>query len=136
MAGAGVGILIVAHAPLGKAFIEAVHHVFRVVPEHLEAIDVMPDQRTDEVIDLAKQAIKRLNSGEGVLVLTDILGATPANCGQQLDAPGQVAVLAGLSLPMLLRALTYRAGNLDAVVERAQSGAHSGAVRLRPDSSA
>jgi len=135
MVRAGVGILIVAHAPLGKAFIEAVHHVFRVEPEHLEAIDVMPDQHTDEVIDLAEQAIKRLNSGDGVLVLTDISGATPANCSQQLDASGQVAVLAGLSLPMLLRALTYRNGNLDAVVEKARSGAQNGAVRLRLDSS-
>lgn len=130
-----IGILIVAHAPLGKAFITTVHHVFRMEPEQLEAIDVMPDQHPDEVIKLAKQAISRLNSGNGVLVLTDISGATPANCSQQLDAPGQVAVVAGLSLPMLLRAITYRGGNLDAVVELAQSGAHSGAVRLRPETS-
>lgn len=135
MVRAGVGILIVAHAPLGTAFIEVVHHVFGVQPEHLEAIDVIPDQHTDEVINLARQAIKRLNSGDGVLVLTDISGATPANCSQQLDTPGQVAVLAGLSLPMLLRALTCRNKSLDEVVQKAQSGAQSGAVPLRPGSS-
>lgn len=128
-----IGILIIAHAPLASAFLTAVHHVFKGEQEYLEAIDVQPDQNTDEVIKLARQAIGRLNSGNGVLVLTDASGATPANCSQQLDTPGQVAVLAGLSLPMLLRALNYRTGKLEVVVEMAQSGAHGGAVRLRPD---
>jgi PTS system ascorbate-specific IIA component len=130
-----VSILIVAHAPLGSAFLTAVRHVFRHDQEDLEVIDVLPDQSTDEVIQRARHAIERFNSSDGVLVLTDISGATPANCSQQLDAPGQVAVLAGLSLPMLLRALTYRNSKLEMVFEMAQAGAQSGAVRLRLDSS-
>ncbi|TDK61329.1 PTS sugar transporter subunit IIA [Sapientia aquatica] len=125
-----VGILILAHAPLGSAFITAARHVFRSTPEHLEAIDVQPDQNTDEVIELGKQAIGRLNLGDGVLVLTDVFGGTPANCSQKLDALDQVAVLAGLSLPMLLRALTYRNDNLDVVFEMAQAGAQNGAIRV------
>ena len=108
-----IGILIVAHAPLGSAFLTAVNHVFKGEQAYLEAIDVQPDQNTDEVIKLSRQAIGRLNAGKGVLVLTDASGATPANCSQQLDVAGQVAVLAGLSLPMLLRALTYRTSNLE-----------------------
>ncbi|PRC93288.1 PTS sugar transporter subunit IIA [Solimicrobium silvestre] len=125
-----VGILIMAHAPLGNAFITAARHVFRCMPEHLEAIDVMPDQNPEEVIQLAKLAIARLNLGNGVLVLTDVCGGTPSNCSQKLDALDQVAVLAGLSLPMLLRALTYRHDNLDVVFEMAQAGAQNGAVRV------
>lgn len=128
-----VSILIVAHAPLGSAFLTAVRHVFRHDPENLEVIDVLPDQSTDDVIQHARDAIEQLNLGGGVLVLTDISGATPANCSQQLEVPGQVAVLAGLSLPMLLRALTYRHDKLDVVVEMAQAGAQSGAVRLHTD---
>lgn len=125
-----VGILILAHAPLASAFVTAAHHVFRSAPEHLEAIDVQPDQNTDEVIGLAKQAIARLDLGEGVLVLTDALGGTPANCSQKLDALDKVVVLAGLSLPMLLRALTYRNDTLDVVFQMAQAGAQNGAVRV------
>ena len=125
-----VGILVLAHAPLGHAFITAAEHVFKSVPEYLEAIDVLPDQDTDEVIQLAKQAIERLNIGAGVLVLTDVFGGTPANCSQKLDALDQVVVLAGLSLPMLLRALTYRHDTLEVVFEMAQAGAQNGAIRV------
>ena len=125
-----VGILILAHAPLASAFVTAARHVFKSMPEHLEAIDVQPDQNTDEVIQLAKEAVTRLNLGNGVLVLTDVFGGTPANCSQKLDALDQVAVLAGLSLPMLLRALTYRHDNLEVVFEMAQAGAQNGAIRV------
>jgi len=125
-----VGILIMAHAPLASAFITAARHVFKSVPDHLEAIDVLPDQNTDDVVRLAKEAIGRLNLGDGVLVLTDVFGGTPANCSQKLDALDHVIVLAGLSLPMLLRALTYRNDSLDVVFEMAQAGAQNGAIRV------
>lgn len=125
-----VGILVLTHAPLGHAFITAAQHVFKSVPEYLEAIDVLPDQDTDQVIQLAKQAIVRLNVGAGVLVLTDVFGGTPANCTQKLDALDHVVVLAGLSLPMLLRALTYRHDTLEVVFEMAQAGAQNGAIRV------
>ncbi|MCD6026299.1 MAG: fructose transporter subunit [Solimicrobium sp.] len=130
-----IGILIVCHIPLGSAFLTVVRHVFGHELECLEAIDVMPTQHADEITLLAQQAISRLNTGQGVLVLTDILGATPANAGQQLDVSGQVAVLAGLSLPMLLRALTYRTVGLDVMVKMAQLGAQEGAIKLPPNSS-
>lgn len=125
-----IGILILAHAPLASAFVTAVRHVYKAIPEHLEAIDMQPDQDPEEVIQLSKQAIARLNLGDGVLVLTDIFGGTPANCSQKLDALDHVAVLAGLSMPMLLRALTYRNDSLDVVFEMAQAGAHNGAIRV------
>ncbi len=125
-----VGILLLTHAPLGHAFIQAAAHVFRGLPAHLEALDVLPDQNTAEVIELARCALARLNQGAGVLILTDVMGGTPSNCSQSLGSPDEVAVLAGLSLPMLLRAITYRHDNLDVLVEMAQSGAQNGAVRV------
>jgi len=125
-----VGILILAHAPLASAFVTAASHVFKSTPDHLEAIDMQPDQNPEQVIELAKEAVARLNLGSGVLVLTDVFGGTPANCSQRLDALDHVAVLAGLSLPMLLRALTYRHDNLDVVFEMAQAGAQNGAIRV------
>ncbi|MYN11047.1 PTS sugar transporter subunit IIA [Pseudoduganella aquatica] len=125
-----VGILLMTHAPLGQAFIAACNHVFRGVTERLEAIDVMADQDLEEVQALAAAAIKRLDAGDGVLVITDVKGGTPANCCNKLADAGRVEVIAGISLPMLLRAITYRRDTLDVVVEMALAGAQSGAVRV------
>lgn len=125
-----VGILLMTHAPLGQAFIAACNHVFRGPTERLEAIDVVADQDLNEVQDLAAAAIKRLDEGDGVLVITDVKGGTPANCCNRLADAGRVEIIAGISLPMLLRAITYRRDTLDVVVEMALAGAQNGAVRV------
>lgn len=125
-----IGILLLTHAPLGQAFIDAATHVFRARPERLEAIDVVADQDPAEVRRIAAQAIERLNDGSGVLVITDVMGGTPSNCTIQLSQPGRIEVIAGISLPMLLRAITYRSDTLDVVVEMALAGGQSGAVRV------
>lgn len=125
-----VGILLLTHAPLGQAFIAAATHVFRGVPVQTEAIDVLADQDPDEIKKLAQQAITRINDGSGVLVITDVMGGTPSNCTLQLCVPGEVEVIAGISLPMLLRAITYRHNTLDVAVEMALSGGQNGACRV------
>lgn len=125
-----VGILLLTHEPLGNAFVQAATHVFRARPERMEAIDVRPDQDTAEVNRLACEAITRLDDGSGVLVLTDVMGGTPSNCTRGLCNPGHIEVIAGISLPMLLRALTYRSDTLDVVVEMALAGGQGGAVRI------
>jgi PTS system mannose-specific IIA component len=125
-----VGLLLMTHAPLGQAFITAVEHVFRGPTERFEAIDVTADQDLAEINALAKRAIARLDDGDGVLVITDIKGGTPSNCCNSLADAGHVEVIAGISLPMLLRAITYRRDTLDVVVEMALAGAQNGAVRV------
>jgi PTS system mannose-specific IIA component len=125
-----VGILLLTHAPLGNAFIEAATHVFRGRPDKIEALDVCADQEPDEVKRLASEALERLNEGDGVLVITDVMGGTPSNCTLSLAHAGTVEVIAGISLPMLLRALTYRHDTLDVVVEMALAGGQGGAVRV------
>jgi len=125
-----VGILLLTHAPLANAFVEAATHVFRARPDRLEAIDVRADQDTAEVNRIAQEAITRLDDGSGVLVITDVMGGTPSNCTLKLCNPGHIEVIAGISLPMLLRALTYRNDTIDVVVEMALAGGQSGAVRV------
>lgn len=125
-----VGILLLTHAPLGQAFISAVTHVFRARPERLEAIDVNADQDPKEVEKLARDAIVALDDGAGVLVITDVMGGTPSNCTLGLCGVENVQVIAGISLPMLLRAMTYRNDTLDVTVEMALAGAQGGAVRV------
>ncbi len=125
-----VGILLLTHAPLGQAFVEAAAHVFRGRPDRVEAVDVVADQDPLEINRMAQEAIARLDDGSGVLVITDVMGGTPSNCCNKLSQPGRVEVIAGISLPMLLRAITYRRDTLDVVVEMALAGAQSGAVRV------
>ena len=125
-----VGILLLTHAPLGQAFIAAATHVFRGVPVQTEAIEVLADQDPEEIKKLAQQAIARINDGSGVLVITDVMGGTPSNCTLQLCVPGEIEVIAGISLPMLLRAITYRHNTLDVALEMALSGGQNGACRV------
>lgn len=126
-----IGVLLVMHAPLGNAFAEALAHIYRGPPAQFDVIDVVADQPTSEVGALVNAALARLDTGSGVLVVTDLVGGTPANCAHALQAGApKVAVVAGASLPMLLRALTYRQGTLAAMCEAALKGGQGGAVQM------
>jgi PTS system ascorbate-specific IIA component len=78
----------------------------------------------------AKRLVESLDLGAGVLVLTDIYGATPCNIACRLLVPGRVEGVAGASLPMLMRVLTYRNEPLEALVQRAISGGRDGVARM------
>ena len=127
-----VGILLLMHEPLADAFMTTAMHLFEGEQGRIEAIDVKPDQDICEVNGIAIEAIRRLDDGSGVLVLTDVLGGTLSNCCHQLSAENKVQVLTGVSLPMLLRAITYRQNDLETVIEKALSGGKNGAVRIDP----
>jgi len=85
----------------------------------------------------ARELLETLDAGDGVLVLTDIFGATPGNVVSRLLEDGRVEGVSGASLPMLLRVLTSRngsAGNkLSAAVQRAISGGSEGVVHMNSD---
>jgi PTS system ascorbate-specific IIA component len=125
-----LGLLLVTHAPLGGAFLQAVQHVYHFMPECLEAIDVVADQDLGQVQDLVKQAIHRLNSGSGVLIMTDVMGGTPSNCCGKVHEAVPVAIISGVNLPMLLRAISYREKELNVVAEMAIAGGQLGAMRI------
>ena len=74
--------------------------------------------------------MKELDEGQGVLILSDIYGATPCNMVSKLLEPGRVEGVAGVNLPMLVRALTYRNESLARLVEKALSGGREGVVHF------
>ncbi len=128
-----VGILLLMHEPLAGAFKMAVKHLFGDSIAYFEAIDVKADQDLVDIDRLVRKTIQRLDCGAGVLVFTDMLGGTPANCCQHLKVGSSaVQVLTGTSLPMLLRALTYRTEGLEEVIVKALSGGRNGAIRIDP----
>ena len=125
-----VGILIVAHGAFGEALIHCASHVLGRRPLRVRQLGVTVHDDPDAILPQAQDLVRQLDEGDGVLVLSDMIGATPSNVAARLSVPGKVEVVGGASLPMLIRALTYRAQPLTVVVEKAVSGGREGVAHL------
>ncbi len=125
------GILIVAHEPLASALKDCVAHIYEGLPERVEALDITPGQDPAELVEMARAELLRLIGTNGALVLTDIVGGTPSNVAARL-ATKEVQVIAGVNLPMLVRAICYRSTPLDALVEKVLAGGAKGIQLLDP----
>lgn len=126
-------ILIIGHAPLAHALRQCALHVFPDCASHLTAIDVQPNLGPDETLATARVAMAQLTaSGQvsGVLVLTDVFGATPSNVAQKLVDGVKSRLVTGVNLPMLLRSVSYRHESLDALVSRAVIGGTQGVMQV------
>lgn len=124
----GIGLLVITHAGLGESLVDCAKHVFGSMPERLRALGVVADADPEQVLARAQALVAELDDGSGVLVLTDLFGATPANIAFRLARPDRIAVVAGVNLPMLLRSIGYRSGALRDVVAKATEGGRSGIV--------
>jgi PTS system mannose-specific IIA component len=125
-----IGILIVAHGTLGESLIQCATHVMGTKPPLLQQFGIEKHEDPSEILPRLKQAVKVLDEGDGVLVLSDIYGATPCNVVGKVLKPGQVEGVAGVNLPMLVRALTYRNGDINKLAEKALSGGQEGVVHF------
>ena len=126
-------ILIIAHAPLANALRQCALHVFPDCGAHVMAIDVQPNLSPDETLGAARVALDQLGQlpqVRGVIVLTDIFGATPSNVAQKLVDGVRSRLITGVNLPMLLRAVSYRHEPLDALVSRAVIGGTQGVMQV------
>ena len=132
-----VGVLIVSHGAIGRSLLESARHILPDAPAQVATLGVSRDDDPDDLRLRARRLIKQLDSGDGVLVLTDIFGATPGNVMARLLEDGRVEGVSGLSLPMLLRVLTSREGMakdaLRGAVQRALSGGAEGVVHMNTD---
>lgn len=130
-----VGILLLTHGRLGEALVECARHVLGgQVPVELAVLSAGQDEPVDEVETKARQLLANLDQGGGVLVLTDLLGATPARVATRLIEPGRVEALSGISLPMLLRAINYRNRLLPALAKKALLAGTECTVAMTPES--
>jgi PTS system ascorbate-specific IIA component len=126
-------ILLIAHAPLANALRQCALHVFPDCGAAVTAIDVQPNLSPDETLAAARIAMQQLtNAGnvQGVLVLTDIFGATPSNVAQKLVDGVSSRLITGVNLPMLLRSVSYRHETLDILVSRAVVGGTQGVMQV------
>jgi len=125
-----IGILLVSHGAFGESLIHCASHVLGKRPLYVRQLGVTVHDDPDEILPTAEDLIRFLDQGQGVLVMTDIFGATPSNIAMRLLKPGHVEGIAGVNLPMLIRALTYREEPLEAVVAKALSGGSEGVIRM------
>ncbi len=125
-----IGILIISHGNLGNSLIHCAEHVLGKRSELLAYLSITVQDDPDIALPKAQRLVKELDQGDGVLVLSDICGATPCNIASRLISPGKVECLAGINLPMLVRALTYRQEPLAVACEKALTGGKEGVMHL------
>ena len=125
-----IGILLITHGTFGESLIQNVCHVLNKRPPLISQFGVAAQDDPLDILPMAKLLLNEVNGGEGVLILTDILGATPSNLALKLLVPGQIEGVAGVSLPMLLRALTYRKNGMETLLKKAVSGGHDGVINM------
>ncbi|MDC7702214.1 PTS sugar transporter subunit IIA [Vogesella indigofera] len=128
-----VGVLIISHGELGLCLADCARHVLGRVPDNLAILGVEKQDNPDARLLDAQALIDKIDDGSGVLVLSDMLGGTPCNIASRLRKRGVVEVVAGVNLPMLVRALSYSAQPLEVVVSKAITGGLEGVYYVIPE---
>jgi len=123
-----VGVLLITHGNLGQELLTTAEGMLGICPLQTNVLAVSGDADLETMQTTAKDACRKLNTGEGVLVLTDIYGSTPSNIANHLLDLPKVAVIAGVNQPMLIRVMNYPALDLQEMVIKAISGGHDGIV--------
>lgn len=125
-----VGLLLITHCPLGADLLRVATEIFGTCPTRTASLEVENDTPREPVMREAQRLAEQLDAGDGLLVLTDIYGATPANLAVALCAHHpRRRVLAGVNLPMLLRALNYAGLDLETLADKALAGGRDGVRR-------
>jgi PTS system ascorbate-specific IIA component len=128
-----IGVLVVTHGSIGEALLASATQILGGAQPQTATLSVWRQDDPDDLVLRARELLERLDAGDGVLVLTDIFGATPGNIVSRLLEDGHIEGVSGVSLPMLLRVLTSRNGSLGGAVQRARSGGAEGVVHMNSD---
>ncbi|CBA16627.1 PTS sugar transporter subunit IIA [Xanthomonas albilineans] len=123
------GILLITHPGIGAALLSVATGLLQQLPLKTEAFEVPLDADLDALLPKASSALRRVDDGDGVLVLTDVYGASPSNLAMRLARLGTpVRRVSALSLPMLLRIMNYPEQSLDQLPATAAAGSRNGVV--------
>jgi PTS system mannose-specific IIA component len=123
-----VGLLLITHENYGDVSLQTVKTILGVCPLDTKSLSVPFDANPDLIFTEAKHCVKMLDRGEGVLILTDLYGATPSNIAHRLIEEGRTVVVSGLNLSMLMRVLNYPNLSLDELVDKAARGGSEGVI--------
>jgi mannose PTS system EIIA component len=125
-----IGLFLITHSSYGESLIQCACHVLNKRPPQIAQIGIAAQDDPLDALPLAEQMLSLVDTGKGVLIMTDIFGATPANIAMKLLKPGRVEGIAGVNLPMLLRALTYRDKGMETLITRSVAGGRDGVLHM------
>lgn len=125
-----IGILLITHGSYGEALVQNACHVLNKRPLQLNQLGLSAQDDPLDLLPLARQMLHLVDDGDGVLLLSDLFGATPSNLALKLLEPGRVEGLTGVNLPMLLRALNYRDKGMATLLVRARDGGRDGILNM------
>jgi PTS system mannose-specific IIA component len=111
-----IGILLVTHGEIGKSLINCATHILDSSPSSVDYLSVNSNNNLDNYSNIISKKITDLDSGNGVLIMTDIYGATPCNLLKKFTKENEVEVITGINLPMLIKAISERKDNLNLLV--------------------
>ena len=120
-----VGILIITHSDIGKQLLLTATSVFGRNPFRVEILSVDNYDQPNDVKELAEKYVNFLDNGNGVLILTDIVGTTPSNIASSIDYKN-IKIVAGLNLSMILNVFNYPNDSLDDLSVKAIEGGTDG----------
>ena len=125
-----VGILLITHEGIRSALVATATRLLGQLPLRAEALEVPYDADAEALLPIASAAIRRVDGGAGVLVLTDLYGATPSNLAAKVAQLGtSVRRVSAVNLPMLLRIMNYAELDLDELPAVAAAGARNGVIQ-------
>jgi PTS system mannose-specific IIA component len=125
-----IGILLITHGSYGEALVQNVSHVLNKRPPQVMQLGLTSQDDPLDMLPMAREMLAMVDKGDGVLVMTDIFGASPANLALKLLERGRVEGLTGVNMPMLLRALTYRDKGMETLLVRARDGGRDGIINM------
>lgn len=123
-----VGLLIVTHGKTGHHLLETMQDMIGTLTLEADVLEVRRVQATDVLLLQGRRMIERLDSGSGVLLLTDAWGSTPSNIARQLAHAANTELVAGINLPMLVKIFNYPKLDLAAMTRAAVEGGQRGVV--------
>ena len=124
-----VGILMITHSDIGKQMLLTATSVFGKNPFRVEILSVDNYDHPNDIKELGQKYVKFLDQGNGVLVLTDIIGTTPSNIAESIDYKN-IRIVAGLNLSMLLNVFNYSSDSLNQLADKAVDGGITGIMKL------
>ncbi len=125
-----VGLLFLNHDGIGSSLLGTAMQTITDSSIRTKILTVERDSDPDELTERARLLIEELDSGDGVLILTDLYGSTPCNIAKSCATRANVKAVAGLNLSMLLKVMNYPDLDLSGLVDKAISGGREGVIQI------
>jgi mannose PTS system EIIA component len=126
-----IGLLLLTHNDIGAQLMLAAKSTYGSVPYRTELLSIDHYDQPTDLINLAQQYVKVLDSGDGVLILTDMFGSTPSNIAKSFSHRKNVNVISGINLSMLLNIFNYPSLNLKEITKKALEGGKDGVTQIK-----